>query len=93
MKPHANRTTDDRLFIICARHKIGQDWAARYGLPVGSFKTITQAYSLRGMNRAARIVWLASRVIHPDAPIIERELKRRFTNVQYLDENGSPYTA
>jgi hypothetical protein len=93
MKPHVNRATDDRLFIICAMHRIGQDWAARYGLPIGSFKTITQAGSLLGMRRDARIVWLASRVDHPDAVIIERELKRRFTNVQYLDENGSPYTA
>lgn len=93
MKPHVNRAVDDRLFIICASHDYARKWANRYSLPVGSFKTITQAMSLMGMRRDARIVWLASPFDHPEARVIEQELKKRFTNVVYLDQNGSPYTA
>lgn len=81
---------DDRIYIIAATHRQAVMWAERYGFPAGAYKTITLASSLRGMHPASRIVWLASRVEHPDASKIEQELKeRKFTNVTYLDENGS----
>lgn len=85
---------DDRIYIIAATHRQAVLWAERYGFPAGAYKTITQAMSLKGMRPTARIVWLASRVDHPDAMKIEQELKeRKFTNVTYLDENGSVRSA
>lgn len=85
---------DDRIYIIAATHRQAVLWAERYGFPTGTYKTITLATSLKGMHRASRIVWLASRIEHPDAMKIEQELKeRKFTNVTYLDENGNVRSA
>lgn len=81
---------DNRIFIIAATHAVGQAFADRYGFPNGAYKTITRASSLLGMKPTSRILWVDSEFEHPDAPALQLELKKRFTNVVYYTRSGEP---
>lgn len=68
-------------YIVAAMHRIAQDWAARQGLKQAEFKTVTQAFSLRGLPANTEIHVVDSTVKFQDSAKLNRTLESHFTNV------------
>lgn len=70
-----------RLLIVSPMHSISMNWARRNGLEPGSYKTVTQSQTLKGVDRSFPIVYLDTSVRFTDSSVLPL-LRQRFTNVR-----------
>lgn len=70
------------LLIVCSTHRLAQQWAQAQCMQQGTYKTVTQADSLRGLKADHPIVLLDTSIRFNDIRVIPL-LSKRFTNVRH----------
>lgn len=68
-------------YIVAAMHGLAQRHAHKASIT--HFKTVTQAFSLRGLPREAKIVVVDSELAFTDSRAMAKALER-FTNVSHV---------
>jgi hypothetical protein len=78
---HAGAKVALQLLIVSPMHRISLDWARRQNLAPGSYKTVTESRSLKGVDRSFPVVLLDTSIRFTDSSVIPL-LRQRFTNVR-----------